>query len=134
MNYFSPNDNPVNDSVSDTVDGDFNGNREYTTGKQHKKSDYKKPVGGSSNIEENPVEEVSRDIDEMTDPTIRKREFSRREETQDHADHNKDRFPESDTDNRPKEDTSPIKIPDDKVHGDKLKYHFGEGQYESEMS
>jgi len=129
-----PNDSTLADNASEMKDQNFGGNREFTEGVQQKDQDYKTPVGGSSNIEENPVEEVTRDTDEMTDPAIRKREFSRRAETQDHQDHNKDRFPESEPDNRPLEDTTPVAVPDDKYHGDRLKYHFGEGQYESEMS
>lgn len=130
----SPNDNPLAENAGDMKDQDFGGNREFTTGKQQKTQDYTKPVGGSANIEENPVDEVIRDIDDMTDPKARKREFSRRAETADHSDHNKERFSESEPDNRPQEDTRAVAIPDDKFHGDRLKYHFGEGQYEGEMS
>ncbi len=129
-----PNDSTLAENASDMKHQNSGGNREFTEGEQQKSQDYKKPVGGSSNMEENPVEEVTRDIDDLTDPAIRKREFSRRAETQDHADHNKDRFSESEPDNRPQENTSPIEVPDKKYHGDRLKYHFGEGQYESEMS
>jgi|AntAceMinimDraft_8_1070364.scaffolds.fasta_scaffold154368_1 hypothetical protein len=128
-----PNESVLADNASAMKDQNFGGNREFTEGVQQKAQDYKKPVGGSSNIEENPVEEVTRDTDEMTDSDVRKREFSRRAETQDHNDHNKERFPESEPENRPPEDTTPVAVPDDKYHGDKLKYHFGEGQYEGEI-
>lgn len=130
----SPNDNPLADNASDMKDQNFGGNREITTGVQQKEQDYKKPTGASSNIKKNPVENTVRDIDDMTDPKARKREFTRRAETQDPSDHNKERFHEVDNDNKPLEDTSVVLIPDDKFHGDKLKYHFGEGQYEGEIS
>jgi len=130
----SPNDSPLAGDASEMKDQNFGGNREFTEGKQQKTQDYKKPVGGSSNIEENPVDETVRDIDDMTDPKARKREFSRRAETQDPADHNKEHFHQSDKANQPKEDTSAVAVPDDKYHGDRLKYHFGEGQYEGEIS
>ena len=134
MNYLSPNDSPLDSNASDMKDQNFGGNRKFTEGKQQKTQDYKKPVGGSANIEENPVDDVTRDIDDMTDPKARKREFSRRAETNDHADHNKERFHETDPENRPAEDTSVVKIPDGKHHGDKNRYQFGQGQYEGEIS
>ncbi len=130
----SPNDSPLADNVSDMKDQNFGGNREVTTGVQQKEQDYTKSAGGSPNIEENPVSETTRDIDDMANPEARKREFSRRAETQDPSDHNKERFHEVDNDNKPLEDTSVVLVPDDKFHGDKLKYHFGEGQYEGEIS
>ncbi len=133
MNFFSPNDNPVQNSASDTTDGDFGGNREYTTGVQRKGQDYKKPVGGDVNSEENPVDETVRDIDEMTEPEARKREFSRRAETNNCTEHNTERFHESEPKNIPSEDTDAF-IPDGKHRRSRLKGHFGEGQYEGEIS
>jgi len=130
----SPNDSPLDSNASDIKNQNFGGNRTFTTGVQQKAHDYTKAIGGSSNVEENPVEEVTRDIDDMTDPKARKREFTRRAETQDHSDHNKEHFHEIDNDNNPLEDTSAVLIPDDKHHGDKLKYQFGQGQYEGEIS
>ena len=130
----SPNDNPLEGNASDMKDQNFGGNRELTTGAQQKSQDYKNPVGGSINIEENPVEEVVRDIDDMTDLKVRKREFTRRAETQDHSDHNKDRFSESEPKNRPLEDTDVTHTPDSTHRRSKLKSHFGEGQYEGEIS
>ena len=130
----SPNDNPLKSSSNDIKDQKFGGNREFTTGTQQKKQDYTKSAGVSPNIKENPVEETTRDIDSMSDPKARKREFSRRAETADPADHNKEHFHESDPENRPLEDTNEVLTPDNKFHGNKLKYHFGNGQYEGEIS
>ena len=130
----SPNDSPLAGNASDMKDQSFGGNREVTTGQQQKTQDYKRPVCGDVNVEENPIDDVIRDIDDMTDPFARKREFTRRAETSDRKDHNKDRFPESEPDNRPPEDTRAVIVPDDKFHGDKLKNHFGQGQYEGEIS
>lgn len=134
MISLSPNDNTLNDNISETSDSNFGGNREYTTGKQQKDQDYKKSTGGSVNIKKNPVDKTIRDVDDMANSEIRKREFSRREETQNPEDHNKEHFHITDPENRPEEDTSGVINPDDKMHGDKLKYHFGEGQYEGEIS
>ena len=124
----SPNDSPVRESKSDTTDANFGGNREFTTGAQRKAHDYKKPTQASIDVEENPVDNVTRDIDDMTDPKARKREFSRRAETMDHSDHNKERFHESEPNNRPPEETDAF-VPDEKHRRSKLKGHFGEGQY-----
>jgi len=134
MNFLSPNDNPVNNSSSDSSDGDFGGNRKHTTGVQRKQHDYTKVVGGNCNTKVNPVDKTTRDIDEMTDPSIRKREFSRRAETNNHADLNKEHFHEADSGNRPSEDTDGTTVPDGKHRRSKNKNHFGEGQYEGEIS
>lgn len=130
----TPNDNPVSGDAGEMKDQNFGGNRKFTTGVQQKAQDYKRPVPGNSNSEENPVDEVVRDIDDMTDLNARKREFSRRAETADHSDHNKERFHESEPDNRPEEDTRGVVVPDEKFHGDRIRNHFGEGQYEGEIS
>ena len=129
----SPNDSPLSDNASDMKDKNFGGNRSTTTGVQQKTQDYKKPVGGSVDIEENPVDDVIRDVDDLSNSKTRKREFSRRAETQDPADHNKERFHEADTGNRPSEDTDAF-IPDNKHRRSKLKNQFGEGCYEGEIS
>ena len=130
----SPNDSKLIDSASDMKDQNFGGNRAITTGVQQKEQDYKQPVGWSSSVKENPVDKVIKDIDDMTDSNVRKREFSRRDETNNHSDHNKERFHESEPDNRPLEDTDVTQVPDERHRRSKLKNHFGEGQYEGEIS
>ncbi len=128
----SPNDSPINDSQSDAIDGNFGGNREVTDGDRGKSHDYKSPSGGSPSIEKNPVEETFKDIDEAADPTTRKREFSRREETSNPEDHNKEGFHSADSGNRPLEDMDatasgvPIKYMRSKIKG-----HYGSGQYDN---
>lgn len=134
MTYFSPNDNPVSSSKTDIVDGNFGGNREFTVGTHQKAQDYKKPTGGAVNIKKNPVDETTKDTDDMANAEARKREFSRRAETNDRKDHNKEHFHKTDPENLPEENTSGVIVPDDKKHGTKLPYHFGEGQYEGEIS
>lgn len=128
MFTLTPHDNPVSSDPSELRDGNFGGNRQYTVGQQVKSQDYKSRNCGAPNIKENPAEETAHDVDEMTEMESRKREFSRRAETADHRDHNKEHFHKTDPENRPLEDTSAF-IPDDKNHGDKLKYHYGSGQY-----
>lgn len=124
-----PNDNQVKNSKSDAVDGDFGGSRKVTTKKQRKTQDYKKPTESAMDMEKNPVDEVVKDIDEMTDSKERKREFSKLAELSDPADHNKERFHEIDGNNKPLEDNSATIIPDGSYTGSKIKNHFGSGQY-----
>lgn len=128
----TPNDSPISNKVTENVN--FGINKAHTTGEQQKSQDYLKPSGGSPNTELNPVDETLKDVDDMSNTKTRKREFSRRHETQTTGDHNKERFHESDFNNRPKEDDSSVIVPDDKHHGSVLKYHFGEGQYEGEIN
>ena len=80
MNFtiLGPNDNPVQNSKSDTTDGNFGGNREYSQTSDAK--DYTKRTGNAPNKKENPVDTAIKDIDDMTDPFSRKREFSYQEE------------------------------------------------------
>lgn len=123
-----PSDSPVNDSKSSMVDGHFGGNRGVSSNIT-KSQDYKKPSGGAPNVVKNP-EDVSKDIDEMTEAASRKREFSRREETSNTQKSNEAGFiSRTDPDNRPSEETDPF-VPDDdplKIRRTMNKYHFGDG-------
>lgn len=130
-----PNDSPVNDSKSSLVDGNFGGNRGITSNIS-KSQDYRKPSGGAPNKIENP-KDVSKDVDEMTEAESRKREFSRREETSNTQESNEAGFiSKTDSNNRPLEDTDPFEPDSDppKKRRSKNKYHFGDGQYEGEIS
>ena len=126
-----PSDSPVNDSKSSMVDGNFGGNREVTSNIS-KSQDYKKPSGGAPNRVENP-EDVSKDIDEMTEAESRKREFSRREETSNRQKSNEaDFISKTDSDNRPPEQTDAFEPDSDppKTRRSKDKYNFGDGPYD----
>lgn len=129
MNSLSPNDNQVKDNKSDATHTNFGGRREVTKKKQTKDQDYTKPTQYSVDVKENPLTETAKDIDDMTDEKARKREFSRRAETSDHADTNKEHFHTSEPKNRPLEDTDPVIVPDEKHHGPTIRNHFGSGQY-----
>lgn len=126
-----PSDSPVSSSKSSMVDGNFGGNREVTSNIS-KSQDYTKPSGGAPNKIENP-EDVSKDIDEMTEAESRKREFSRREETSNTQKSNEAGFiSKTDSDNRPLEQTDPFEPDSDppKTRRSKDKYNFGDGPYE----
>ena len=127
-----PSDSPVNNSKSDTVDGNFGGNRSISSDIS-KSQDYKSPSGGAPNKVENP-EDVSKDIDEMTEADSRKREFSRREETSNTQKSNEAGFiHRTDTANRPLENTDAFEPDSDppKVPRSKDKYNFGDGPYDA---
>lgn len=119
-----PNDSPINSSKSDTVDGNFGGNREVTSNIQ-KSQDYKRPSGGTPNKIENP-EDVVKDIDEMD-------EFEGRKVQEGNEN---DFITQIGGDNKPLEDTDPFEPDSDspKRRRSKNKYHFGDGQYEGEVS
>jgi hypothetical protein len=105
MNFtiLTPNDNPLAENKSDATDTRFGGNREHS--KTSKDQDYTRRTGKASNRKENPVDDTIRDIDDMTDPKARKREFSRREETSNVQKSNEASFiKKSDPDKRPRMD------------------------------
>ena len=116
-----PSDSPVNNSKSDTVDGNFGGNRQVTSNIQ-KSQDYKKPSGGASNRIENP-KDVIKDIDGIPefDGSIVQESTTN------------DFIVETDSDNRPLEDTDAFEPDSDspKIRRSKNKYHFGSGQYDN---
>lgn len=127
---FSPNDTPVANNKSAITDGDFSGNREISAASNFKDQDYTGRSQTGSDVEENPVDDVAKDIDDMSDSKARKREFSRRAETSTTGDHNKSRFAESDPENIPSENMDTVRIPDEKYTGTKLRNQFGHGQYD----
>jgi len=133
----SPSDTPVSNSKSDTSDGNFGGNREYSQTADSK--DYTKRTGIAPDKKENP-EDTLKDIDDMTDPNSRKREFSYQEDLSNVQKGNESKATQSDSDRRPSEDTDgfepDLDDPNFKVKRlrSKLKGQFGDGQYEGEIS
>ena len=129
---FSPNDNPLTTDQSDATDARFGGHRKITS--TSKSQDYTSRTGASVDIKENPVEDVIKDIDDLTDPNQRKREFSRQEELSDTQKGNESGFiVKTDPDNLPAEDTDAFTPDGDlvKKRRSKLKGHFGDGQYDN---
>lgn len=126
---FSPGDNPLSSDQSEAKDTRFGGHREHS--QIGKAQDYTARTGGASNVKENPVDETIKDIDEMTDPKQRKREFSYQEDKADAQRNNEGGFiSETDSDKRPPEDTDAFE-PDEKLRRSKIKGHFGSGQYDN---
>ena len=132
----SNNAENLQESQSDMVDSKFGGHREVSDVADDK--DYTHRTGRAPNRKENPVDDTSKDIDEMTEAEARKREFSRREETSNVQKSNEaDFITKTDSDNQPLEDTGAFEPdPTDpnflaKTRGSKNKYHFGEVQYDN---
>jgi len=99
MNFtiLSPLDNPVQNSQSDITDSDFGGNRQVT-GNISETHDYTKSRGGASEIQENPVDETKKDIDDAE--VELKLRFQQSNEA--------DFIIKSDKENLPLEDTDPV--------------------------
>ena len=145
MFVMSPNDNPVSDKTAagSLKDRKFGGNRKVTDNVQ-KDEDYTKPslerrANMDGDVDEkiiNPVEETTKDIDDMNDPEARKREASRRAETSTAGAANQYRRSGdaddkiySDPDNRPKQDAREDDMvePDpEKKHGTRNPWRIGE--------
>lgn len=141
MNFtvLGPNDNPLSSDQSAPSDSRFGGHREHSN--TAKAQDYTSRTGKAENRKENPVEDTSRDIDEMTEAESRKREFSRREETSNVQASNEAGFiTKSDSDNRPRMDegTDAVQVPEADENRQKQranKWHFDSSNtYEGEIS
>jgi len=99
--------------TSDIKDLGFGGNREW--GNTSDDSDYTRRTGDAPNIKENPVDETTRDIDDMADPKARKRDFSIQETAMNTQLGNEASFiTKSDSDNRPRMDegSDAVQIPE----------------------
>jgi len=128
MFILGPSDAPVNDSKSDMTHTNFGGRRQVTEGVE-KSEDYTRPslerrANMSGETDEkifNPVEDATRDIDDLADMSTRKREFSRRAETSTPGDQNKEYFHVSDLENKPldegREDNAFQNPSSEKSHG-----------------
>jgi len=131
--FLTPNDSPLKDSTSSMKNKNFGANRQQGSSNRYSDNDYTRTSANYLTSDFDNTDVID-DIDDLNNDQIRKREASRRAETADRRDHNKERFPESDTSNRPSEYKSPVSVPDSKKHGSKIPHHFGEGQYEGEIS
>ncbi len=112
FNVLSPGDTLLEKDASQPRHTHYSGHREHS--QTSKDQDYTDRTGEAPNIKKNPVlekDEATKDIDDMTDPKARKREFSRRAETSDTQLNNEaDFMTYSERDNTPEMDA-----PDDAV-------------------
>lgn len=145
MFVMSPNDNRTSDrhDAGTPKDRKFGGNRKITANVQ-KNEDYTKPsqekrANMDGEVEEkifNPVEDTTKDTDDMNDAKARKRETSRRMETSHVGAQNQYRRPfdsddkeYSEADNRPDMDSREddhVEPDPEKKHGDRNPWRKGE--------
>lgn len=74
----SPGDHPVHDGQASMTDARFGGHREYSQVADAK--DYTGRTPTNVTKKENPVDDVVKDVDDMTNSAEKKREFSYQEE------------------------------------------------------
>lgn len=132
-------DAPLAESQSDMTDARFGGHREHSDVADAK--DYTSRTGNAPNVKKNPVDTTTKDIDDMTDDKARKREFSRRAETQDVQQSNEaDWQTKSDSDNRPRMDegSDGVQVPEaveERVRRKANKWQYDTSNtYEGEIS
>lgn len=125
-------DKPLRENKSDMVDGRFGGQRKTVATSVASPNDYTKRTGAAPNKEENPVDETTRDIDDMTNPNERKREFSYQEEKADVQKGNEaDWQTKSDADNRPRMDegSNAVQVPE--VVEERVRKKANQWQYDT---
>ena len=138
----SPLDHQLKDDKSSMTDTRFSGNREFTDNISSPKDYTKRATEVVTAKKENPVDETVRDVDDMSDvndntdqtkhPRAKKREFSRRAETQDVQQSNEaDWQTKSDPDNRPRMDegTDAVQVPE--VVEERVRRKANRWQYDS---
>ena len=136
MNFtiLSPNDTQLAENKSNITDGNFGGNREHSNTADAK--DYTKRTGADPDKKENP-EDTTKDIDDMTDPKARKREFTRREETSNTQKSNESVAIQSDSDRQP-DGSDGVQVPespDRKQLKKANRWQYGSSsRYEGEIS
>lgn len=121
-----PSDGQLQDDKSQPTHTNFGGNREYTPSVPKKEGDYLSPTGGHVNSEKNPVDETTKDIDDMNDPVARKRETTRRRNTSELAFRQTVEFGQTDdVETLPPEETDPYDGGGFTHRRSAFKYHFG---------
>jgi hypothetical protein len=131
-------DTPLQTSQSDMIDGRFGGLREHSNVADAK--DYTKRTGEAPDKKENPVDETTRDIDDMSNTAEKKREFSYQENKMDVQKNNEGIAIQSDPDNLPRmnEGTDAVQVPEvveERVRRKANRWQFDTSNtYEGEMS
>lgn len=134
-----PCDSPIQNDKSSITDTRFGGQRQVIAKSGVSSTDYTKR-SGVSNEKKNPVDETTKDIDDLASLTERKNEFTYQEEKMDAQKGNESVAIQSDSDLRPQEDTDAFEPdPSDpnflvKTRRSKLKNQFGDGQYDNPNS
>ena len=113
MNFtiLTPGDSPVMYDKSDATHSNFGGQRQNAAVADAK--DYTKRTGQAPSIEENPVDDAIRDIDDMSNLQERKNRFTQEEIKTDVQKGNEGIGIQSDPENRPRMDegTDAVRVP-----------------------
>lgn len=131
-------DTPLKENQSDMKDGRFGGLREHSNVADAK--DYTKRTGKAPDKKENPVDETTRDIDDMSNTAEKKREFSYQENKMDVQKNNEGIAIQSDPDNLPRmgEGTDAVQVPEvveERVRRKANRWQFDTSNtYEGELS
>lgn len=120
MFILGPGDSPVKDSKSDMTHSNFGGQRKVTSGVE-KAEDYTQRTTTNAGVQENPVDDATKDVDDLNDPQARKNDTTRQVNSFQVADLNTEHFHVSDLENKPldegREDSAFQKPDADKPHG-----------------
>jgi hypothetical protein len=120
MFILGPSDSPVNDSKSDMTHSHFGGQRKVTDGVQ-KAEDYTQRTTTAADVQENPVDDATKDVDDLNDLKARKNDTKRQVDSFLTGDKNKEHFNVSDLENKPLDEgreDSAFQTPDaEKPHG-----------------
>jgi hypothetical protein len=100
MFILGPSDSPVKDSKSDMTHSNFGGQRKVTDGVE-KAEDYTQRTTTNAGIQENPVDDTTKDVDDLNDPQSRKNDTTRQVKSFEVADSNTEHFHVSDLENKP---------------------------------
>lgn len=122
MITLEPSEGQLAENQSDMTHSHFGGNRQTTDDLSSPKDYTKRATEKVTSKIENPVDETVRDVDDMSDindncasgTRAKKREFSRRAETEDVQQSNEGIAVQSDAENRPRMDegTDAVQVPD----------------------
>jgi len=86
-----------------------------------KAEDYTQRTTTTAEVQENPVDDTTKDVDDLNDPQVRKNDTTRQVKSFEVADQNTEHFHVSDLENKPldegREDSAFQKPDDEKPHG-----------------
>jgi hypothetical protein len=120
MFILGPNDSKVSNSTTDSTHSNFGGQRAVTAGVS-KAEDYTQRTTTAAEVQENPVDDTTKDVDDMNDPQSRKSDTLRQTELMGAGTPGDENFIFSDLEKKPldegREDSAFITPDPDKPHG-----------------
>ena len=120
MFILGPSESQVSNPTNDLTATNFGGPRKVTAGIQNA-ADYTKRTNDLRDVKENPVDDTTRDVDDLNDPQARKSDTLRQVKSFEVADSNTEHFHVLDIKNKPLDEgreDSAFQVPaSDKPHG-----------------